>query len=164
MGALIALTLDEGDVNPPAEHGMQLYRNFQRVDQSLGRLADGSLPGDVERLGIVVQAFQHLEQVDTYSMYGGRYATQVYVRAFVPNGELLPGSVRLYGVGGRVGGGFDLIDIKLSTNAPSTKNQEVHYPALEQYGGLVTRRRGGIIGLPKGTVLGAMPLCGRRQL
>lgn len=96
--------------------------------------------------------------LDTYSMYGGNYATQVYMRAFDANGKLLPGSVRLDGVGRRFDGGYDLIDNKLSGNAPFTKNQEVHYPAFEQYGGLVTGRRGGIIGLPKGTVLPPTPV------
>ena len=107
-------------------------------------------------MGMRLEANQGL--LDSYSLYGGRTATQLYVRAFDANGNLLPGSVRLDRVGLRPGGGFDLIDYKLSPNSPLTTNQTLHYPSLALYGGLVTGLRGDGIGLPRGTVLPPTPV------
>lgn len=84
-------------------------------------------------MGIRLEANQGL--LDSYSLYGGKTATQLYVRAFDGNGNLLPGSVRLDRVGLRADGGFDLIDYKLSTRSPLTENQGLHYPALAQKAG-----------------------------
>ncbi|MBK7617017.1 MAG: hypothetical protein IPJ08_22205 [Burkholderiales bacterium] len=61
--------------------------------------------------------------------------------------------MRLDRVGLRSDGGFDLIDYKLSPNSPLTPNQRLHYPALGQYGGLVTGYQGRDIGLPRLSVL-----------
>jgi hypothetical protein len=91
--------------------------------------------------------------LDHYSIYEGRTTPQLYVRAFDASGNLLPGSVRLDRVGLRADGGYDLIDYKLSPNAPLTTNQGLHYPALAEYGGLVTGYQGRSIGLPQGRVL-----------
>lgn len=102
-------------------------------------------------MGIRFEANQGL--LDSYSLYGGRTASQLYVRAFDANGNLLPGSVRLDQVGLRADGRYDLIDYKLSNRSPLTENQGLHYPALAQNGGLVTGLRGRDINLPRGTYL-----------
>ena len=102
-------------------------------------------------MGIRLEANQGL--LDNYTRWDGQSATQLYVRSFDANGNLLPGSVRLDRVGLRADGGYDLIDYKLSPNSPLTANQGLHYPALSQYGGIVTGQRGFDIGLPQGRVL-----------
>jgi hypothetical protein len=116
----------------------------------------GFARADKPAMGIRFEANQGL--LDHFSLYEGRSATQLYVRAFDGNGGLLPGSVRLDRVGLRPGGGFDLIDYKLSTNSPLTENQGLHYPSLANYGGLVTGYQGRGIGLPAGTVLPPSPV------
>jgi hypothetical protein len=107
-------------------------------------------------MGIRFEANQGL--LDHYLLYEGRTATQLYVRAFDGNGNLLPDSVRLDRVGLRADGGYDLIDYKLSPNSPLTANQELHYEALRLNGGLVTGYRGVDLGLPRLTVLPPTPV------
>ena len=58
---------------------------------------------DKMSMGIRLEANQGL--LDHYSLYEGRTATQLYVRAFDANGNLLPGSVRLDRAGLRADGG-----------------------------------------------------------
>ena len=96
--------------------------------------------------------------LDHFITWDGRTTTQLYMRAFDGKGGLLPGSVRMDRVGMRADGRFDFIDYKLSTNAPWTDNQELHYPAFAQYGGVITGLRGKDIGLPKGTVIPPTPI------
>jgi hypothetical protein len=58
---LVALAFDEGHIDSPTQHGMQLDFSLQRIDERLGRFTDGSLPRNVERLRIVIQALKDLE-------------------------------------------------------------------------------------------------------
>ncbi|MFG5775756.1 hypothetical protein ACFIQF_01660 [Comamonas sp. J-3] len=85
---------------------------------------------DKMQMGIRFEANQGL--LDSYSLYGGRTATQLYVRAFDSKCNLLRGSVRLDQLGLRADGGWDLIDYKLSPNARLTVNQDAHCTALKQ--------------------------------
>lgn len=62
-GALIALAFDERHVDASLQDRVQLDFDLQGVDQRLRRLAYGSLPRDVERFCVVIQGFEHLEQV-----------------------------------------------------------------------------------------------------
>lgn len=63
MRALIALALNERNVDGPSEHRMQFYLDLQRIDQRLSCFAHGALPCDVKRLRVVVEVFEHLEEM-----------------------------------------------------------------------------------------------------
>jgi hypothetical protein len=106
---------------------------------------------DKLQLGIKFESIQG--NLDNFQQFNNRSADQLYVRAFDGNGGLLPGSVRLDRVGLNADDSHTFIDYKLSTNSPLTKNQQIHYPAFEQYGGLVTGLRGADINLPKGRII-----------
>jgi len=108
------------------------------------------------RLGVQFEKNQGLLTGET--QYNGQYAGQLYVRAFDGKGGLAPGSVRLDLVGRVSENSYDLVDFKLSPRSPLTVRQEVHYPLLEQYGGLVTGNMGRDIGLPKNSVLPPTPV------
>jgi hypothetical protein len=77
--------------------------------------------------------------LDSYVDYGGRVATQLYMRAYDNNGNLLPGSVRLDQVGLRANGTYDFMTTSCPERSPLTDNQEVHYAAFARNGGVIYR-------------------------
>lgn len=67
--AFIALTLDKRHFDGSAKDRVQLNFHLQGVDQRLGGFADSPLPRDVERLRVVIQGLEYLEQVASQAFY-----------------------------------------------------------------------------------------------
>lgn len=128
--------------------GSRYYQPF--VTENAQDFVGGLTRGDRMALGVQYERIQGL--IDSVGQYRGQSASQVYMRAFDANGDLVRGSVRLDMVGLRPDGGFDVIDYKLSLRSPLTDNQALHFPNFELYGGLVTGLQGRDIGLLRGTV------------
>jgi hypothetical protein len=129
--------------------GSRYYQPF--VTENAQDFVGGLTRGDRMALGVRYERTQGL--IDSVGQYGGQSASQVYMRAFDANGNLMPGSVRLDRVGLRADGGFDVIDYKLSLRSPLTDNQALHFPNFELYGGVVTGLRAERIGLPQGRIM-----------
>lgn len=81
----------------------------------------------------------------------GQSTQRLSVRAFNANGTLAEGRTVLDVAGARIDDGlFGALEFKLSPNAPYTPRQQLHFPLLEQYGGVVVGAKGEVIGLPAG--------------
>jgi hypothetical protein len=81
----------------------------------------------------------------------GNVAEQLRVRAYGPDGKLLPGYVKLDLSGNT--GQFYANEYKLSINSPLTNRQAQLFPNLELYGGKIVGSQASNIGYPKGTIL-----------
>jgi hypothetical protein len=108
-----------------------------------------------DRMALGVQYERTQGLINSIGQYGGQSASQVYMRAFDANGNLLRGSVRLDSIGVNPSAplGFDFLEYKLTRLSPLTDHQALHFPNFELYGGVVTGLRARDIGLPQGRII-----------
>ncbi|WP_443751352.1 hypothetical protein [Asticcacaulis solisilvae] len=90
-------------------------------------------------------------RASTEAYLPGQSTQRLSVRAFNADGTLAEGRTVLDLAGYRLDNGqFGALEFKLSTDAPLTARQQLHFPLLEQNGGVIVGAKGEAIGLPAG--------------
>jgi len=93
-----------------------------------------------------------VSRASTEAFLPGQSTQRLSVRAFNADGTLAEGRTVLDMAGYRLDNGeLGALEFKISPGAPYTARQELHFPLLEQNGGVIVGAKGEAIGLPAGT-------------